>query len=102
MEVGRHPDLVLEVPQEPDREHLDLHVDLVRELLADAAGILAGGAASELAALEEQHIDLARGEVVGEGAAHDPDAHYGYIGGFHARPQNSKISLSAAKLVMSF
>ena len=57
-------------------------VDLAAELVADAAGALAGSAlAEQLAALEDQHVGLAaKRQVVGQAGAHDAPADNDHVG----------------------
>src|SRR5260221_5529497 len=100
-EVGGHAHLLLESLEHRDAAHPDPHVDLARELLANATGVAGGRAGAQPAALEEEDVDAPAGEVVGKRAAHHPAADDRYVRGFHALPQNSKMIFSAARLVMS-
>ena len=61
----------------PDADALlgEADIRLGRELLAHAAGGVGRGAASDLIALQHDHVgDAALGQGVGDGAAHDPGA----------------------------
>ena len=100
-EVGRHADLLLEAVKHPHAAHADQHIDLARELLPDAARVAPGGAGAELAALKEHHVDPPARQVVGDRTADHAAADDRYVRGFHARPQNSKMTSRAARLVMS-
>ena len=84
-EVSGVSRLLLERLQQLDRESLDSDIRLRRELLAHAARTLARRLRAERLALEQQHVDLSLGELVGQGAAHDAAPDDDYVSAFQSR-----------------
>src|SRR3979490_2345123 len=76
--------LIFEPFEQLHRHSLEAHVGLHPELLTDSTGTFAGALRAQRCALENEDIDVALGELIGQRAAHDPASGNDYISAFHS------------------
>ena len=69
---------------------------LERDLGVDAAGVGAGRLRVELAALDQQHVGAAAGEIVGDGGAGEPAADHQDVGAHQAAARRFRFAGTAA------